>query len=406
VLATHDVTSAYRRLLSEGQPPELAYSEETGYIPSDNLMTITGVEQDTSLGQSSFPANATHPNLSARSLTQDVLQQACKRAGVSSSGSKASLIARLHKNGHRSYDEVQKLAHDFHDTRERIRSGVPPVGEARDREPNWHKNETARLCHVVADPRNATVLQSIYNKPENRAELDAGRHDPWSNDFPDLFNDESYIPDVPFVSGGTVQEEIDAFDPAFHRHKRAGSILKRKWTNLRSRFSVAYTKWTASGQGDAETFPNFVDGDISLAYMFCVFHGKPSLEYAIRLLPAGAQSEQGIPGHDAPHHPNSLSASRKRRSERVSSTSSFAEAASQIAAAISQPLRIEQVDPSDQRSGSFKEHSDMADTVVKLMDLEGVLQKAINECDSEERKSVLMERLKNISKRIASSMGI
>jgi hypothetical protein len=143
-----------------------------------------------------------------------------------------------------------------------------------------------------------------------------------------------------------------------------------------------------------------------LAYMFYVFHGKPSLEYAIRLLPAGAQSEQGIPGHDAPHHPNSLSASRKRRSERVSSTSSFAEAASQIAAAISQPLRIEQVDPSDQRSGSFKEHSDMVDTVVKLMDLEGVLQKAINECDSEERKSVLMERLKNISKRIASSMGI
>jgi hydrogenase maturation factor HypE len=48
----------------------------------------------------------------------------------------------------------------------------------------------------------------------------------------------------------------------------------------------------------------------------------------------------------------------------------------------------------------------MADTVVKLMDLEGVLQKAILESDSEERKSVLMERLKNVSRRIASSMGI
>jgi hypothetical protein len=57
--------------------------------------------------------------------------------------------------------------------------------------------------------------------------------------------------------------------------------------------------------------------------------------------------------------------------------------------AISQPLRIEQVDPSEQRSGSFKECSDVADTVVKLMDLEGVLQKAKEEHDSEERESVL-----------------
>jgi hypothetical protein len=183
-------------------------------------MTVTEAERETPPGQSSFPANAAHPNLTVRRVTLDVLQKECRRAGVSPCGFKASLIARLHKNGPRSYDEVQKLAPDFHITHVRIRSGMPPVGEAKDMEPNWHKNEIARLCHDVADPHNTTVLQSLSDNPENRAELGAGRHDPWSNNFPSLFDDESYVPGVPFVSSGAVQEEIDVFDPAFSCHEK------------------------------------------------------------------------------------------------------------------------------------------------------------------------------------------
>jgi hypothetical protein len=237
------------------------------------------------------------------SLTQSMLQMACKRAGVSCSGSKAVLVTRLNKRGFTNVQSVRKLAEEYEANPARIQfqgdflnSGIC----SRDREPNWNKNEYARPCHVICDPRNATALTALYNRPESRAELDQGRHDPWSNEFPEMFNDPQFRPDVPEISGGAIQEEIDQLDPAFHKHKRTGALLKRG-PILRSKFSIAYTKWTSSGQGDFDNFPNFTEGDTSLVYCFCVFHGKPALEYAVRLLPTGAQAEQGVPGMDAKH---------------------------------------------------------------------------------------------------------
>jgi hypothetical protein len=231
-----------------------------------------------------------------------VLQTACKRAGVSCSGSKAVLVSRLAKRKFTDVESVQRLASEYDANPERMQN-QGELGNSgicsRDREPNWSKNEYARLCHVICDPRNATALTALHNRPESRAELDNGRHDPWSNEFPEMFNDPQFCPDVPEISGGAIQEEIDQFDPAFWRHKRTGSLLKKKWTGLRSKFSVAYTKWSSSGQGDFDTFPNFTEGDTSLVYCFCVFHGNSALEYAVRLLPTGAQAEQGLPEMDA-----------------------------------------------------------------------------------------------------------
>jgi hypothetical protein len=71
-------------------------------------------------------------------------------------------------------------------------------------------HETARLFHVVADPRNATALRKLYQRETSRAELDSVRHDPWSNEFMNLFNDLDFNPDVPEVSGGTVPCVIDS----------------------------------------------------------------------------------------------------------------------------------------------------------------------------------------------------
>jgi hypothetical protein len=63
--------------------------------------------------------------------------------------------------------------------------------------------------------------------------------------------------------------------------------------------------------------------------------------YAVRLLPTGAQAEQGVPGIDAKHERGSLSGLRKNTSSKVALTASFADAALHITDAISRPLRIE-----------------------------------------------------------------
>jgi hypothetical protein len=45
-------------------------------------------------------------------------------------------------------------------------------GEVRRRDPNWSMLETARLCHGVADQRNATALRKLYQRESNLSELD------------------------------------------------------------------------------------------------------------------------------------------------------------------------------------------------------------------------------------------
>eukprot|EP00171_Calliarthron_tuberculosum_P023720 IDg23720t1 len=51
-------------------------------------------------------------------------------------------------------------------------------GNGRHRAPNWTKEESARLCHVITDSRHATVVSRMYQRIQSREELDAGRHDP------------------------------------------------------------------------------------------------------------------------------------------------------------------------------------------------------------------------------------
>jgi hypothetical protein len=260
------------------------------------------------------------------------------------------LVTRLNKRGFPDVKSVRKLAEGYEANPARMQlqgdflnSGI----FSRDREPNWNKSGCARLCRVICDPWNATALTALYNRPESRAELDQGRHDSWSNEFPEMFNDSQFRPDVPEISDGAIQEEIDQFDPGFDKHKRTGALLKKRWTSLRSKFSIAYTKWMSSGQGDFDTFPSFTAGDTSLVYCFCAFHGKLALEYAVRLLPTGAQAEQGAPGMDAKHERGSLAGIRKHTSSKAASTASFADAALHIADSISRPLRIEGAETQD-----------------------------------------------------------
>jgi chromosome segregation ATPase len=141
--------------------------------------------------------------------------------------------------------------------------------------------------------------------------------------------------------------------------------------------------------------------------MFCVFNGKPAMDYAIRMLPDGAHAEEGVPKYDSRKQRGFYGARRSSTQDgRASSQSSLAEIASQIAGAISQPLRIEHAENVYQNEPQ-KEHSEMAGTVLKLLELESKMQQCPAECASEdERKEVLRARLRNVSDRIASSMGL
>ena len=123
-----------------------------------------------------------------------------------------------------------------------------------------------------------------------------------------------YCPDPPDIYGGAIEETLKEFNPVNHPHIRTEAFLKSKWATLRSKFSIAYRRWSASGQGDPDTFPDFCSGDTTLAYAFCVFYKLPSLEFVIRQVPESAMGEAGIGGDETT--PTKLKRSQRPLSQR------------------------------------------------------------------------------------------
>jgi hypothetical protein len=165
------------------------------------------------------PADAENATIDIAKHTQASLVKACKRHRLSTSGSKSALLSRLKGAGVASDAALRTAPNQWDMLQEPAERG----GAVRRRDPNWSMHETARLCHVIADPRNATALRKLYQREPNRSELDSGRHDPWSNEFMDLFNDPNFSPDVPEWRAGIVQCVLDRFRPEDVRHERDGS---------------------------------------------------------------------------------------------------------------------------------------------------------------------------------------
>jgi hypothetical protein len=205
-------------------------------------------------------------------------------------------------------------------------------------------------------------------------------------------------------AGGALQAELDQFDPCLLVQERSGIVLKRKWSSLRSTFSISYQKWTASGQADPDNLSFFIDGDPSLLYMFCVLFEKPSLDYALRLLPEEAQTEEGISGFVRAREECKIE-KRKEKRRRDQSQSSLADVETQLADAISQTIRIETME-SRLVDNKHSESAAMVDTVLKLMELEPALKNSLAECSDDTYRNVLLARLINVLNRIAKSTGI
>lgn len=358
----------------------------------DDASDVIGISAAASRGRSQPVARDSFPvagidDSAVRKLEdhkQLVLQKACRRTGKSSSGSKTMLVNRLCNSSIYSYESVEQLARDYE------LSGKS-VGEeaARKRSPNWTANETARLAHVLVDPSNSTALTRLVSRA-SREQLDAGLHDPWSAEFVTLFNNPAFVPEVPEIAGGAVQETLDKFDPGEWKNARDAAKLKSQWSAIRSRFTVAYKGWSSSGQGDVEAFPSFCEGDDALVYVFCVFNGKPAMEQVLRLIPENARLEDGLAAPKSSERQSSVSRKRQR------DTNGSQNVESDLAFAIRESFK--------QQEGSRV--GDMADAVAKLMTLEKVLAEMIMNATTDEDERRYNERILIVRKEIDKLLGI
>jgi hypothetical protein len=285
------------------------------------------------------PADAENATIDIAKHAQASLVKACKRHRLSTSGAKSALLSRFKGAGVASNAALRTASNQLHMFQEPAERG----DAVRRQDPNRSMHETARLCHVIADPRHATALRKLYQIESNRSELDSGRHDPWSNEFMDLFNDPNFNPDVPEWRAGNMQCVLDRLRPEDVRHERDGSRLKEPWQKLRSSFTIAYNNWSKSGQNDPKEFAAYTQGDDALVYTFCVFHNQPSLDYALRLLPEGGRAECGVPDVDSTLDQSVLRDRRRAARSTTNSGSasgkeSLAECVSSIADALKQPI--------------------------------------------------------------------
>ena len=317
-----------------------------------------------------------------------------------SSGTKRKLSERFSGVEVSSAIHVRKLALEFQ------KSGADEAVDAtaKQKAPNWTSHDSARLFHVIADPRHATAIGRLYNKIDTRAELDQARNDPWSAEFVDLFNSEDYNPVEPDGKDGVTDDTVLRFDPTEHPHKRTGMFLKERWNKMRSKYTVAREKFTKSGQGENDVFDTFTDGDDSLAYMHCVFYGRPALEAIVRALPKGCGVKAGL---DEISEARVSAYSSERKKRKFSTDTLIADGLAQMAKAGSAPVEVNFNERKENNvSGKFDEF-DISDriacTVSKLMALEATIRASIRNAvldSDDEYIEELQSRLVNVQKRI------
>ena len=149
--------------------------------------------------------------------------------------------------------------------------------------------ENARLIEIMVDPNHQLDLGPIYNL-SNCECLDASYGSPaenvWINFVQEKFNNfNSYRPDLRFP--------MDPVLSLFNANsilipQRGSDSLKMQFAKLRSKFSIAYKRYTALGQNDPDNFPKFCQGQLVLEYLFKVVGDDSTLKgQFLRLIPGG-----------------------------------------------------------------------------------------------------------------------
>jgi hypothetical protein len=362
------------------------------------------------------------------SLTQEDLGRACRRLGLSSTGRKDERLARLISNGKHTREQVQKLVSEYNQG-ERHHSLEHPASR---REPSWTSGESYRLVSILSDPRYSTDFHYLYNKPESRGALDARRIDPFSAAFLHAFNDENYYPEAPDAAIGITEDVLDKMAEEAKRrpHILDGTTLAKRWRTIRTKFCITWRAYTKSGQQNSQSFTDFIidPGSVELnVTMWCAacFHGKPSLDEAVRFIPLECAAEEGVDesARVSGRHGNrarSLSEAGERGTarKRVRQGDTASEIGSSVieplANALARPVTISYAtSPKKKLSATgrkLEENAlarDFADTVATLMKLEETLERKLSkvtEADSSPASiSSLRRRLHIVQKKIKNA---
>ena len=109
-----------------------------------------------------------------------------------------------------------------------------------------------------------------------------------------MFEDAKYRPLNIRPDDGDLRD----FNPSLPQPGHGAKKLREKWAQLRSKLTVAYERWCASGNNDPSThnFRRFVRvtggvEDLSILYALEVFKNHPCIDIVLRTLPEGASFE-------------------------------------------------------------------------------------------------------------------
>jgi len=186
--------------------------------------------------------------------------------------------------------------------------------------PPMEIDEFARLFHTIKDPSVfAFLLRAKQHR--TRLELDGAPSDAWSEHVEALYNDSEFKPSRCAV----VPLSLIPVTPEAAPRRRAGHFLKTKWADARRHWSVAYARYTKSGQSEPATgdqvasFANFIPSDVSalmksaVLYAWTLFQHSPELlSYSARALPRSMAVEEGGGDEDDLADPQ-VHVARKRR---------------------------------------------------------------------------------------------
>jgi hypothetical protein len=129
--------------------------------------------------------------------------------------------------------------------------------------------------------------RALIATPRDKDELD---HEPictWTQHIAPLFNNEMFTqPKVTTYVDGITMSDVSAIEPSEHFLNRDGSVLSRRWSELKSLYTVVLSKYSASGQGDPDCFPHFAEGRTYVMYLQVFLDSFPILEsLATRIIP-------------------------------------------------------------------------------------------------------------------------
>jgi hypothetical protein len=121
--------------------------------------------------------------------------------------------------------------------------------------------------HVLLNPRMLFVLGLILT-PRDRHALDEQPVEPWADHVEPLYHDRSFCPEAqPPLFNEVGRGDVDGVYRSKLYHERMGDMLQSKFSELRSSYSRALANFQLSGQNEADSFPRFANGDMTVMYL-------------------------------------------------------------------------------------------------------------------------------------------